>query len=88
MGEFDTVVDTSTTKSDVKSKEENEIPPAVVLARTSEEKPVAADTLGDARIKVQPEIRKEFTAMVASGAVHVTEAAALTTKKAVQKYDT
>ncbi|GJT73927.1 hypothetical protein Tco_1033213 [Tanacetum coccineum] len=53
---------------------------------TSEEKP--ADTLGDAGRKVQQEIGKEFTAMVASGTVHVTEAAALATKKMVQKYDT
>nr|GEV34612.1 endoglucanase 17-like [Tanacetum cinerariifolium] len=46
------VVDTSATKSDVESKEENRIPPAVVPARTSEEKPVVADTLGDAGRKV------------------------------------
>ncbi|GKG65316.1 hypothetical protein Tco_0673247, partial [Tanacetum coccineum] len=36
-----------------------------------EEKP--ADTLGDAGRKVQQEIGKEFTAMVTSGTVHVTE---------------
>nr|GFD20462.1 desumoylating isopeptidase 1-like [Tanacetum cinerariifolium] len=75
-------------KSDVESKEENRIPPAVVPAGTSEEKPVVADTLGDAERKVQQEIGKEFTAMVASGTVHVIEAASLATKKVVQKYDT
>ncbi|GKF32183.1 hypothetical protein Tco_0101981, partial [Tanacetum coccineum] len=57
-----------------------------VLAGTSEEKP--PDTLGDAGRKVQQEIGKEVTAMVASGTVHVTEAVALATKKMVQKYDT
>nr|GEW48164.1 endoglucanase 17-like [Tanacetum cinerariifolium] len=62
------------------------IPPAVVPAGTSEEKPVVADTLGDAERKVQQEIGKEFTAMVASGTVHVIEAASLATKKVTSEY--
>ncbi|GKD08084.1 hypothetical protein Tco_1187769, partial [Tanacetum coccineum] len=69
--------DTSVRNSDAGSKEENGIPPAVVPTGTSEEKQVAADSLGDVGSKVQQEIGKEFAAMMASGTVRATEAAAL-----------
>ncbi|GJX76545.1 hypothetical protein Tco_0323356 [Tanacetum coccineum] len=62
---------------DAGSKEENGIPPAVVPTGTSEEKQVAADSLGDVGSKVEQEIGKEFAAMMASGTVRATEAAAL-----------
>ncbi|GKB34605.1 hypothetical protein Tco_0879547 [Tanacetum coccineum] len=69
--------DTSVRNSNAGSKEENGIPPAVVPTGTSEEKQVAADSLGDVGSKVQQEIGKEFAAMMASGTVRATEAAAL-----------
>ncbi|KAL4558582.1 hypothetical protein LXL04_036783 [Taraxacum kok-saghyz] len=62
------------------------VPPAVVPAGTSEPKPVPVDPLGDARSKVQEEIGKEFAAMMASGTLRASEAAALATKKVMQKY--
>lgn len=80
------VDNTSAKSSDAKSKEENVVPPAVVPAGTSEEKPVANDPLGDARSKVQEEIGKEFAAIMASGTLRASEAAALATKKVMQKY--
>lgn len=65
---------------------QNTVPPAVVPAGTSEEKPVVVDPLGDARSKVQEEIGKEFAAIMASGTLRASEAAALATKKVMQKY--
>ncbi|KAI7735667.1 hypothetical protein M8C21_005214 [Ambrosia artemisiifolia] len=78
-------VKSGTTSSDAKSKTENVVPPAVVPAGTSQEKPVV-DPLGDARNKVQEEIGKEFAAIMASGTLRASEAAALATKKVMQKY--
>ncbi|XP_076938395.1 uncharacterized protein LOC143606538 [Bidens hawaiensis] len=75
----------SVTSSDSKPKTETVVPPAVVPAGTSQEKPVA-DPLGDARNKVQEEIGKEFAAIMASGTLRASEAAALATKKVMQKY--
>ncbi|PWA56225.1 PPPDE putative peptidase domain-containing protein [Artemisia annua] len=72
--------------SDAKSKEENVVPPTVVPAGTSEEKSVASDPHVDARSKVQEETGKEFAAMMASGTLRAREAAALVTKKVMQKY--
>ncbi|KAK1437365.1 hypothetical protein QVD17_03156 [Tagetes erecta] len=73
------------TSSDAKSKTENVVPPAVVPAGTPQQKP-AIDPLGDARNKVQEEIGKEFAAIMASGTLRASEAAALATKKVMQKY--
>ncbi|KAL9992142.1 putative PPPDE peptidase domain-containing protein [Helianthus debilis subsp. tardiflorus] len=75
----------SVTSGDAKSKTEDVVPPAVVPAGTSQEKPVV-DPLGDARNKVQEEIGKEFAAIMASGTLRASEAAALATKKVMQKY--
>ncbi|OIW07563.1 hypothetical protein TanjilG_08450 [Lupinus angustifolius] len=47
---------------------------------------VAGDPLGDARGKVQDEIIKEFTAIMATGTMRASEAAALATKRVMQKY--
>ncbi|CAI9288366.1 unnamed protein product [Lactuca saligna] len=44
------------------------------------------DPLGDARSKLQEEIGKEFAAIMATGAFRASEAAALATKKVMQKY--
>lgn len=46
----------------------------------------AADPLGDARAKVQEEITREFAAIMASGTLRASEAAALATRKVMQKY--
>nr|GEV25519.1 hypothetical protein [Tanacetum cinerariifolium] len=81
-----TIPPTTKKGDDPSAKKENVIPSAVVPAGTSEEKQVAADPLGDARSKVQEEIGKEFAAIMASGSLRASEAAALATKKVMQKY--
>ncbi|XP_023005054.1 desumoylating isopeptidase 1-like isoform X2 [Cucurbita maxima] len=45
-----------------------------------------ADPLGDARSKVQEEIGREFAAIMATGTLRASEAAALATKRVMQKY--
>lgn len=47
---------------------------------------VTADPLGDARNKVQDEIIKEFAALMATGTMRASEAAALATKRVMQRY--
>ncbi|TKY66103.1 Desumoylating isopeptidase 1 [Spatholobus suberectus] len=47
---------------------------------------VTADPLGDARNKVQDEIIKEFAAIMATGTMRASEAAALATKRVMQRY--
>ncbi|KAK8342274.1 hypothetical protein V6Z12_A08G220800 [Gossypium hirsutum] len=46
----------------------------------------ATDPLGDARAKVQEEISREFAAIMAAGTLRASEAAALATRKVMQKY--
>lgn len=65
-----------------KSKEKTEAKSNV----EPQEKPVVVDPLGDARSKVQEEIGKEFAAIMASGTFRASEAAAIATKKIMQKY--
>lgn len=45
-----------------------------------------ADPLGDARSKVQEEIGREFAALMATGTLRASEAAALATRRVMQKY--
>ncbi|XP_004297415.1 PREDICTED: desumoylating isopeptidase 1-like [Fragaria vesca subsp. vesca] len=45
-----------------------------------------ADPLGDARSKVQEEIAAEFAALMASGTLRASEAAALATRKVMERY--
>ncbi|XVF21399.1 hypothetical protein REPUB_Repub12eG0087100 [Reevesia pubescens] len=56
----------------------------------AQEKPstnrAAADPLGDARAKVQEEISREFAAIMATGTFRASEAAAMATRKVMQKY--
>ncbi|KAJ4968977.1 hypothetical protein NE237_015678 [Protea cynaroides] len=47
---------------------------------------VAGDPLGDARSKVQEEISKEFAAIMATGTLRASEAAALATKKVMERH--
>ncbi|KAJ1692392.1 hypothetical protein LUZ63_009090 [Rhynchospora breviuscula] len=49
-------------------------------------KPPVSDPLGDARNKVQQEIMKEFTTIMASGTIRASEAAALATRRVMQKH--
>ncbi|KAL9661898.1 hypothetical protein QQ045_026726 [Rhodiola kirilowii] len=44
------------------------------------------DHLGDARSKIQDEIAREFSALMASGSMSASEAASLATRKVMQKY--
>ncbi|RWW51810.1 hypothetical protein BHE74_00041839 [Ensete ventricosum] len=62
----------------------NSIPPATV----SEEKQpqVAEDPLGDARNKVQEEITREFAAIMATGTIRASEAAALATRRVMERH--
>ncbi|EYU46335.1 hypothetical protein ABFS82_04G052000 [Erythranthe guttata] len=47
---------------------------------------VPLDPLGDARSKVQEEISSEFAAIMATGTLRASEAAALATKRVMQRY--
>lgn len=47
---------------------------------------ITGDPLGDARNKVQEEISREFAAIMASGTFRAGEAAALATKRVMQRY--
>ncbi|KAK7338919.1 hypothetical protein VNO77_19553 [Canavalia gladiata] len=80
---------------EVKSKEdntetaENAVSPSVKPAgelQKSSPNGVIADPLGDARNKVQDEIVKEFAAIMATGTMRASEAAALATKRVMQRY--
>lgn len=46
----------------------------------------AVDPLGDARSKIQGEITKEFAAIMATGTFRASEAAAMATKRVMQRY--
>lgn len=56
----------------------------------AEEKPssraVSGDPLGDARSRVQEEISSEFAAIMATGTLRASEAAALATKRVMQRH--
>ncbi|KAE8708116.1 chitinase family protein [Hibiscus syriacus] len=79
-------------RDEVKAEEQ----PNHADAQTSEEtmpsaKPTGAqekisDPLGDARAKVQEEISREFATIMAAGTLRASEAAALATRKVMQKY--
>ncbi|KAE9618027.1 hypothetical protein Lal_00037947 [Lupinus albus] len=70
----------SSTSSDVNSKTGAE------PQKSSSPNVVVGDPLGDARGKVQDEIIKEFSAIMATGTMRASEAAALATKRVMQKY--
>lgn len=59
--------------------------PPVVQPSASKEK-VKEDPLGDARTKIQEEITSEFAALMAQGTLRASEAAAMATKRVMQKY--
>lgn len=53
---------------------------------TKTEEKKAGDPLGDARNKVQEEISNEFAAIMATGTLRASEAAALATRRVMQKH--
>lgn len=55
-------------------------------AQQSSSNGVTGDPLGDARNKVQDEIVREFAAIMATGTMRASEAAALATKRVMQRY--
>ncbi|XP_027093624.2 desumoylating isopeptidase 1 [Coffea eugenioides] len=65
--------------------------PVAVKPTGGQEKPsgngIAGDSLGDARSKVQDEIGREFAAIMATGTLRASEAAALATRRVMQRYD-
>lgn len=78
--------------NEVKGTDENSktASPSSVKPAGEPQKPspngVTADPLGDARNKVQDEIVKEFAAIMATGTMRASEAAALATKRVMQRY--
>uniref|UniRef100_A0A2P2M4F0 PPPDE domain-containing protein n=1 Tax=Rhizophora mucronata TaxID=61149 RepID=A0A2P2M4F0_RHIMU len=81
-------VKSEVTKSD-KPKTENLVPSAIKPAEAkgkSSTKGVAGDPLGDARSKVQDEICQEFAAIMTTGTLSASEAAALATRRVMQRY--
>ncbi|XP_057964000.1 uncharacterized protein LOC131155093 [Malania oleifera] len=67
---------------------ENTVPPAVVpaLPQGKSLDGGTKDGLGNARNKVQEEITREFAAIMATGTLHASEAAALATRRVMQRY--
>ncbi|KAG8389093.1 hypothetical protein BUALT_Bualt02G0193400 [Buddleja alternifolia] len=76
------------TKSEEQSKTEStrnvERPVKKTVSHSSNA--VASDPLGDARSKVQEEISSEFAAIMATGTLRASEAAALATRRVMQRY--
>ena len=70
---------------DVKTSAPTEKASPVAQASSSKEK-VKEDPLGDARSKIQEEITREFAALMAEGTLRASEAAAMATKRVMQKY--
>ncbi|XP_008789441.1 desumoylating isopeptidase 1 isoform X2 [Phoenix dactylifera] len=62
------------------------VPPAVEFATAQQKKPSAGDPLGDARSKLQEEITKEFAAIMATGTLRASEAAALATRRVMERH--
>ncbi|GMI66384.1 hypothetical protein like AT3G07090 [Hibiscus trionum] len=84
----------STQKKEAVNKAKAREQPKSEEVKTSEKTPppskptsgAATDPLGDARAKVQEEITREFAAIMATGTLRASEAAALATRKVMQKY--
>ncbi|KAK4849168.1 hypothetical protein QYF36_021693 [Acer negundo] len=77
------------TNSEESKTVEKTVLPAVKPAEAQEKmcgNGVAEDPLGSARTKVQEEIGCEFAAIMATGTFRASEAAALATKRVMQKY--
>ncbi|XP_073142572.1 uncharacterized protein [Henckelia pumila] len=64
----------------------NSSPVAGVAKQKPSNNLVSSDPLGSVRNKVQEEITKEFAAIMATGTIQASEAAALATRRVMQKY--
>ncbi|KAF5458227.1 hypothetical protein F2P56_022274 [Juglans regia] len=74
-------------KSEKPRTPENKVPPAVNVAKEkSAINGISGDPLGNARSKVQEEISNEFAAIMATGTLRASEAAALATRRVMQRY--
>lgn len=62
------------------------VPPAVEPKGAQGTSSARADPLGNARNQVQEEITREFAALMATGTLRASEAAALATRKVMQRY--
>lgn len=85
------VVDQSKKPESQDGEKKNANVPSMVKSVGKEEKTSAnaaavKDPLGNARSKVQEEITREFAAIMATGTLRASEAAALATKKVMQRY--
>ncbi|KAL6953546.1 hypothetical protein U1Q18_033846 [Sarracenia purpurea var. burkii] len=79
----------STTEMNLKEGEDkvsSEEQSAKVRDQKKDDDTVPPDPLGDARSKVQEEIHKEFVVIMASGTLRASEAAALATRRVMQRY--
>ncbi|KAL3531121.1 hypothetical protein ACH5RR_010443 [Cinchona calisaya] len=77
------------TSVEQKTSKNESVPPAVKPMAEQEKSAangVVGDPLGDARSKVQEEIGREFAAIMATGTLRASEAAALATKRVMQRY--
>jgi len=76
----------STSCGEQQNERNNVISPASDPQETISNNGPVVDLLGDARSKVQEEISSEFAALMATGTLGASEAAALATKKVMQRY--
>ncbi|KAG1359717.1 desumoylating isopeptidase 1 [Cocos nucifera] len=77
----DQMADSKGTSVTTSPEPRDAVPPA-----QQEKKPSASDPLGDARSKVQEEITKEFAAIMATGTLRASEAAALATRRVMERH--
>lgn len=80
------VNDKSKSGGQSKAWENVELPTAKSGAQRPSASNGVADSLGDARSKVQEEITAEFAAIMATGTLRASEAAALATKRVMQRH--
>ncbi|KAL3828136.1 hypothetical protein ACJIZ3_016938 [Penstemon smallii] len=66
--------------------ERKPVPPSSKAQEKQSDKTAARDPLGDARSKIQEEIGKEFAAIMATGTLRESEAAALAVRRVMQRY--
>jgi hypothetical protein len=75
-----------TNKEPVKGKEEDKKTENAVPSSSEKPNVAVKDPLGDARNKVQDEIIKEFAAIMATGTMRASEAAALATRRVMERH--
>ncbi|KAL2488936.1 PPPDE putative thiol peptidase family protein [Forsythia ovata] len=69
-----------------RQQEKKDVSPACGAQEKTSNNGLLVDPLGDARNKVQEEISSEFSALMATGTIRASEAAALATKRVMQRY--